>query len=158
MSYIDNNLLADEYVVYRSRIHWIIFMRPLLWLLICILLYGLLQHFNIAMNSFYKILLAIPLAMAVFDGFMQLITYKSTEFGVTNKRIIVKIGFISRSTSENFLQKVENIQVNQSVLGRILGYGTIIIHGTGGTREPFDLIPAPLRFRKKVQEQVEKVL
>jgi len=158
MSYIDKNLLTDEYIVYRTRVHWVIFMRPLLWFIICLLLYGMMQHFNIALNSFYKILLAIPLAMAVFDGLLQMIAYNSTEFGVTNKRIIVKIGFISRKTSENFLQKIENIQVNQTILGRILGYGTIIVHGTGGTREPFDLIPAPLRFRKKVQEQVEKVL
>jgi uncharacterized membrane protein YdbT with pleckstrin-like domain len=82
-----------------------------------------------------------------------LITYYTSEFAITNKRLIIKTGFISRNTFEMNLSKIESINVNQSILARILGYGTIVIMGTGSTREPFDRIADPLTFRKKFLEQ-----
>jgi len=74
----------------------------------------------------------------------------SSEFAVTNKRVIWKEGIISRTTGEMTLGKIENVQVEQSFVGRILNYGTVALVGTGGTRESFDLIGAPLRFRKAI--------
>jgi len=74
------------------------------------------------------------------------------EFVITNKRVVIKLGFISRKTLELNLSKVESVGVNQSILGRLLGYGTIVIIGTGGTRESFRRIAQPLQFRKKFQE------
>ena len=108
-------------------------------------------------QSYYQLVIAIPLLIVIFEAIQKLVLYHSSEFGVTNKRVIVKTGFIRVSSSENFLQKVENIQVHQSIWGRILGYGTIIIIGTGGTQESFYLIHDPLMFRRQVQEQVELI-
>ena len=76
----------------------------------------------------------------------------AAEFAVTNKRVIVKTGLISRKTLEMNLGKIESVNVDQSIIGRILGYGTITIIGTGGTRESFPNINEPLKFRKKFQE------
>lgn len=76
----------------------------------------------------------------------------SDEFVVTNKRIICKTGLISRHTLEMNLNKIETVNVDQSIMGRLLGYGTIIIIGTGGTREEFPNIASPTEFRKKFQE------
>ena len=155
MSYIDNNLLTDEHVVYRTHLHWIIFAKPILWLLLAFLLYYL--YFTYIPNStpnYYALITAIPLLIAIFEFIPKLVRYKTSEFGVTDKRVIVKTGFIRVNSSENFLQKVENIQVHQSIWGRIFRYGTIIIIGTGGTQEPFYLIHEPLIFRRQVQEQV----
>jgi uncharacterized membrane protein YdbT with pleckstrin-like domain len=76
----------------------------------------------------------------------------SDEFAITNKRIIVKTGLISRKTLEMNLNKIESVNVDQSILGRMLGYGTITIIGTGGTREEFPNISNPIEFRKKFQE------
>jgi uncharacterized membrane protein YdbT with pleckstrin-like domain len=161
MSYIDNNLLTDEHVVYRTHLHWIIFARPILWLLLAFLLYYLyltytpyLTYMPYLTPNYYQLVIAIPLLIAIFEAIPKLVLYNTSEFGVTDKRVIVKTGFIRVNSSENFLQKVENIQVHQSIWGRILGYGTIIIIGTGGTQEPFYLIHDPLMFRKQVQEQV----
>jgi uncharacterized membrane protein YdbT with pleckstrin-like domain len=67
--------------------------------------------------------------------------------------VIVKIGFLSRRTIEINLSRVESIQVDQSLLGRVLNYGTIVVIGTGGTKEPFTLIADPLAFRHAVQAQ-----
>lgn len=76
----------------------------------------------------------------------------SDEFAITNYRIIVKIGIISRRTLEMNLNKVETVNVDQSILGRIFGYGTIRIVGTGGTNEVFQNINHPIEFRKKFLE------
>lgn len=87
-------------------------------------------------------------------GLWPLIDRLTTEFAVTNKRVIVKTGWIQRETLELNLSRVESLSVDQSVMGRLLGYGTITIIGTGGTREPFHGIAHPLEFRNAVQEQL----
>ncbi len=76
----------------------------------------------------------------------------TSEFAITNKRVIIKVGLVSRRTVEMNLSKVESVNVDQSILGRILGYGSIMVIGTGGTREGFKNIAKPLLFRKAFQE------
>ncbi|NOT37853.1 MAG: PH domain-containing protein [Saprospiraceae bacterium] len=76
----------------------------------------------------------------------------ASEFTITSKRIVNKTGLFKRSTFEMNLNKIESVQVEQSILGRILGYGNIIITGTGGTKEEFQDIAKPITFRKKFQE------
>jgi uncharacterized membrane protein YdbT with pleckstrin-like domain len=83
---------------------------------------------------------------------LPLVEYLTSEFAITNKRIIVKQGFVSRRTMELNLNKVESVSVDQSILGRILNYGSITVLGTGGTREQFANLAAPLEFRKRFQE------
>jgi len=80
-----------------------------------------------------------------------LIQRLTSEFAITNKRLIIKTGLISRHTLEMNLSKVESINVDQSILGRMLDYGSIAIIGTGGTREPFDNIAHPMEFRRQFQ-------
>ncbi|MBE0667369.1 MAG: PH domain-containing protein, partial [Bacteroidales bacterium] len=75
-----------------------------------------------------------------------------SELVITNRRIVIKTGFISRSTFEMNLSKIETVNVDQSVMGRILNYGSITIIGTGGTRELFHNIAKPMEFRKAFQE------
>ena len=81
-----------------------------------------------------------------------LIAVATSEFAITNKRIIIKVGLISRHTLEMNLSKIESVNIIQSILGRMLGYGTIVVIGTGGTKEPFAGISDPMAFRKKFQE------
>ncbi len=76
----------------------------------------------------------------------------TSEFAITNKRVIIKIGWISRKTVELNLSKIESVNVDQSFWGRIFGYGDIRIIGTGGTREVFLKLAKPLEFRRKFQE------
>ena len=77
------------------------------------------------------------------------IRYKTTEFAVTNKRIIAKRGLIARKTVEMFLGKVEGLNVTQDVMGQLLGYGTVGIRGTGVTEELIRNISNPLKLRKQ---------
>src|SRR5262245_46861682 len=96
------------------------------------------------------------LLIAFFPLFGAWIRRSSAEFAVTNKRVILKVGFIQKKTAEMFLNKIESVGVEQSITGRVFGYGTIIIRGTGGSLEPFDNVSAPLEFRRQVQEQIGK--
>ena len=79
----------------------------------------------------------------------------TSEYAITNKRVIIKIGLISRKTLEMNLSKIESVNVDQSIFGRILGYGAITIIGTGGTRETFSDLANPIQFRRVFQECVD---
>ena len=103
-------------------------------------------------GGIFFIVVALIFVVAAF------IKRRATEMAVTDKRLVVKIGVAGRRTLELLLQKVESIAVEESLMGRVLGYGTVIVHGTGGTPEPFDLMAHPIEFRKQVQQQIEKLL
>jgi uncharacterized membrane protein YdbT with pleckstrin-like domain len=76
----------------------------------------------------------------------------TSELAITTKRIIIKVGLIARRTLEMNLSKIETVNVDQSIMGRILNYGSITVIGTGGTREVFNDIANPMQFRKAFQE------
>ncbi len=147
MSYITKNLLANETLVYHTRLHWIIFFMPI----VLSILAGVFFHIGdlLILLGFLCLLIAAGLWISA------LVTYITSEFGVTNKRVIIKRGFIQRQTWETFLQKIASIEVEQSILGRLLGFGTMIVQNTGGGKDRFRQINNPLLLRRKVQEQIE---
>jgi uncharacterized membrane protein YdbT with pleckstrin-like domain len=81
----------------------------------------------------------------------------ATDMAVTNRRVVIKTGLASRKTIEMLLNKVESIEVIETTIGRMLGYGAIVVIGTGGTTEPFHNVAHPLQFRSQVQQQIEKL-
>lgn len=143
MSYVDQNLMNGENVIHRTKMHWLIFVPSIL-----ILILGL------ALLSINYLGLVI-IGFALINLFVVFINYTSAEFAVTNKRVIIKVGFIKRHSLETLLSKVEGIQVTQGIMGRMFDFGTIAVTGTGGSREQFSKIIKPMEFRKKVQEQIE---
>ncbi len=95
---------------------------------------------------------------ALFTLFIApLVARATSEFAVTNRRVIIKVGLVSRRTVELNLEKVESIGVDQPILGRLFGYGQIVVVGTGGTREPFPAIADPMGFRRAVNEATEAI-
>lgn len=149
MSYIDTNLISGESVIYRAKLHWIIFVWPVIWFIVAVLFF--MGGKDVAAFG------GIFALVGVLNGLAAFINYSTSEFGLTNKRVMVKVGFISRKSFEVLLTKVEGVQVDQSILGRILGFGSIVVSGTGGSKDPFQKISAPLEFRKSVQEQISNV-
>jgi uncharacterized membrane protein YdbT with pleckstrin-like domain len=91
---------------------------------------------------------------AIFAG---VIRRSATEMAVTTRRVVVKQGLMNRKTIEMLLNKIETIEVSEPMMGRMLGYGSITMVGTGGTSEPFHKIAHPLQFRSEVQQQLEKL-
>lgn len=160
MSYIQNNLLTDEKIILLSRPHWIIFAGPVFAAILAfaILIFG--RDFILTRELFfgyplYDIVAIISGVFSLYFFLSSWVTYTTSEFGITNKRVLMKTGFIRRDSLELFLEKIEAIHVDQSIPGRILDYGCIIVVGTGGTRDPFFYIPSPIAFRKIVQQQID---
>lgn len=149
MSYINKTLLPDEKVVYCSHPHWIVFFRY--WAILIVIAVFLLigTRPTLLIIGFFSLLVLI----ACLSG---LIVYYSSEFGITDKRVVMKLGFISRIAFENSLDRIEGVEISQSVLGRILDYGSIRIRGVSGTNELFSAVSHPFRFRYKVLEEIER--
>jgi uncharacterized membrane protein YdbT with pleckstrin-like domain len=141
MSFVDSNLLPNEQVTYRARLHRIIYALPAM-LLVAALLAALGGGWiaGTAIGVIGCVLFLPPWIRSV-----------SSEFAITNKRVLIKVGLVRRHSLELLLQKVEGIGVDQGILGRILGYGTITVSGVGGTKEAFRMIANPLEFRRQVQ-------
>jgi len=144
MSYIDENLMTGETVVYRVRLHWATFLPAIFAFVLAVFA---------TMNGMKLFDWILYIIAAVFI-LTAMVNYLTSEFAVTNKRVIIKVGWFSRSSYEMLLNRIEGIEVEQSISARILGYGTIIVRGMGGSREVFYKIENPMEFRKKVQEQI----
>ncbi len=141
MGYVESNLLPSEQVTYRAKLHWIIYGLPVIvWLIAVAVAVG-----GGAMAA------AVVAAVGVVLWLPPWIRSISSEFAITNKRVLIKVGLIRRHSLELLLQKVEGIGVDQTIAGRIFGYGTITVSGVGGTREAFRMISNPLEFRRQVQ-------
>lgn len=97
----------------------------------------------------------LTLASILTLGLYAFIRRRTSGFAVTNKRVIIKTGLVARHTLELNLTKVESVGVEQDLGARIFGYGQVTVIGTGGTKEPFKYIAAPLAFRKAVSEAQE---
>lgn len=146
MSYIDSNLLAGETVVYRTRLHWILFIGPVLFTIVV-----LAPTTWLLVNGTWNTFAWIPPVVAVVILIPPFIRQQSSDFAVTNKRVMMKVGVFRTRSVELLLGKIEAIAVNQSFVGRILGYGDIVVTGSGGTKEMFSHIQGPLEFRRAVQ-------
>jgi uncharacterized membrane protein YdbT with pleckstrin-like domain len=116
--YIESNLLPDEKIIYRARLHWIIFWKSCA----LVILGGIFLLIQLIIGS---VVILIGLCALLF----RLIDYATSEFGVTNKRVIIKVGFLRRKTLELLLRHVEAISVDQSVMGRLLKLRRRDAHG-----------------------------
>ena len=146
MSYVNRNLLAGERVVYRTRLYWLLLAWPVVFLIVAAVAVGCL-----AGTDQWNDLAWIPLGVVVLILLGAVIKRQSSDFAVTNKRVLMKIGVFSTRSTELFLNKIEAIAVHQSLAGRMLRYGDIVITGSGGTHEEFHDIQSPLAFRRAVQ-------
>jgi uncharacterized membrane protein YdbT with pleckstrin-like domain len=163
MSYVRNHLLEGEQIAYETRLHWSVLIRPIVMALIftlagCLLLVlaGRVAGDNAAEHQAMMMAGAAALAIAVFFILRGIVERNATEMTVTNKRVFVKTGLAARRTIELLLSRVESIGVEESAMGRMMGFGSVTIHGTGGTPEVFHKIAHPLEFRTAVQQQIEK--
>lgn len=153
MQYIESNLLENERVIFKTSLNFYYLIFPLLFLA--------LFTFTFIINVVNKntgrasTILDICFIIALIYNISSLLTYKTSEFGVTNKRVLSKFGFIKRTTTETLISKIETIKVDQSIIGRMLNYGNITIIGTGSTKNKFSEIDKPLLFKKNIEEQID---
>ena len=130
--YVEGALIAGEKILHQGRVSW--------WSVWHLILFGVLL-----------LVVGVGLVLLVWAW----IRVKSTELAITNQRVIAKFGFVSRNTVEIAIPKVESIQVQQSMMGRMLDYGTLVISGTGTSHAPIPSIADPLAFRRAFLEAQE---
>ena len=145
MGYVDKSLAPDERVLFRTRLSAIMFIWPVIIVLAGAALLALTD------STFVHGCALLLLALGLLFALLRYISFASSEFAVTDKRVIIKVGVLRRRTLELQRSKVEAIAVNQGIGGRIFGYGDIVVTGTGGTKEPFRQIGAALQFSRAVQ-------
>jgi uncharacterized membrane protein YdbT with pleckstrin-like domain len=152
MRYVRRVLQPGETIVYSTRLHWRVYIQTILLLIACIILAGA----AVARSDNQGISLALGIAAIIFAllalsaGLRAFIRRATTELAVTDHRVIYKSGLLSRHTIEMNRDKVESVDVDQTLLGRIFGYGTVIVRGTGGSLEPIRNIGDPLSFRTHI--------
>jgi len=164
MSYLQKMLLPDERIVFIATLHWIIFVPGLFLTLIG----GVVGFYSydivsavMGANSaplFARAMGGIALIFALAGMGMLMgavVRQSSTELAITNRRLIAKYGFISRATFEIMINRVSGANFDQTVMGRILGYGTILVHGAGGDISPFDVVANPQLFQRALMDVLE---
>jgi uncharacterized membrane protein YdbT with pleckstrin-like domain len=173
MSYVRDNLMPNEKVLFTARIHPAVFLPSVVTfiLAIALVIYGLSTAsivgkagsspqitVNAMMGSVLLCSSVILFVYAVLLVFQAIIVMFTTEFAITNRRVVAKTGFIRRHTLEMLLAKVESVSVNQNILGRLLNFGTVTVTGTGGTKESFRAIVEPIGVRKKINQIIENYM
>ena len=161
MSYAEKHLIQGETIHYETKLHWVVMLGHA-GLTAFFVLSGaalLLFSWNTrnSTDSRSHILIWVALAAFLVAAILLaigLIKRNATVMVLTNKRVIVKTGLASRRTIEMLLSRIESVVVEEPAMGRVLGYGTVIIRGTGGTPETFEKIAHPLEFRAQVQSQI----
>jgi len=143
VSYVEQSLLPNERVIHRTTLSRIVFVDPAVVAAIGILI--MLAGRNAVPMGIVLLLVGAAAALPRY------ISFATSEFAITNQRVIIKVGLFRRQTVELQLSKLEAIAVDQGLLGRILGYGNIVVTGTGGTKERFKTISGPLEFRRAAQ-------
>ncbi|MDF0591671.1 PH domain-containing protein [Candidatus Methanocrinis natronophilus] len=143
MGYLESSLMDGEVISYKTKLSWIVILWPLLLTFI----------FLIAFAEEVPGMVILPGIWLV----IAIINYFKSEFGITNKRLVLKTGVIKRKSQEIQVNKIEGISVDQGIIGRLLGYGTVVATGTGGAINRYPSVADPLTFRKRIQEQISAV-
>jgi hypothetical protein len=133
--YVDSALLPGEEVVSEARPHWAMFVGPAL-----VILLGIAA--GEAGTIFY--------VLGGIWGAFRVLVYLTTEMALTNKRVIAKSGIIRRNVIDVSNSKIEGVTYNQGIIGRIFGYGSVLIRGTGVGQVPVPFIGQPEHFKHEV--------
>jgi uncharacterized membrane protein YdbT with pleckstrin-like domain len=151
MAYYTKVLQPGETVRIVGRLHWLIFGRAVLLFIVAAILAGVTAWLpDPVWQQNVLIAAAAVAALALVAFIIEWIRRQATEFVVTDHRVIYKRGVISRHTVEMNISKVETVDVEQSMLGRMLNYGTVLVRGTGESLEPLRHIGAPLALRNAI--------
>jgi uncharacterized membrane protein YdbT with pleckstrin-like domain len=150
MGYLQSVLQPGETVAYEAKISWTTYIPGLILLVVAIIIF-IVARVEVASSFWANIIGLIAVAGPLYLLAGAWFERWTTEIAITDRRIILKRGFIRRDTVEMHMDKVESVDVNQSLFGRLLDYGDVTVRGTGMGLETLRLIDAPLVFRNNVK-------
>lgn len=148
MSYVQRVLQPGEQVRHISSIHWIVYWPGVAVALLAVVAYWFSE--TRLLTGFWRYTAYALALVAVVLLIQQWFQWWVTEIAVTNRRVIYKKGLIRRQTNEMNMDKVESVQIDQSILGRMLDYGNVTILGTGEGFETLRTIASPIELRNSV--------
>jgi uncharacterized membrane protein YdbT with pleckstrin-like domain len=163
LSYVEKHLIPGETIQYQTKLHWVVMLGHMaaagvLELLAIVFLIVMFSSSATAKGVPPRSAMVLGVFLCFATGAILftigVLKRNATEMAVTNKRVIAKTGLAERRSIEILLSRIESVVVDEPVTGRILGYGTVILRGTGGTPEIFEKIYQPLEFREQVQRQI----
>lgn len=145
--YVDTLLIPGEKIVFETRMSWFVYAA---WFFLALII--AVCVFYPAAGTLLPGWLALLMGLACFGvaALWSWLLRKSSEFVATNRRVIMKTGIIGRNVFEMRLEKIESIDLRQSIPGRLFNFGTVVVHGTGDTARKFEMIEEPGAFRKAV--------
>ncbi|HET9903224.1 MAG TPA: PH domain-containing protein [Xanthobacteraceae bacterium] len=149
MPYVDSVLQPGEIVRHRATIHWVVYLRGAVLLILSFFIW-LLTPAEGALHTVGIWLALFLLAMGVYFLLRAWLRRWMTEYAVTDRRVIYKQGLIWRKTMEVNMDKVSSVDVDQSIFGRLFNYGTVKIHSPGADPEPIREVGSPLDFRNHI--------
>jgi len=150
MSYVDKILQPDEVLRGRTRLHWFIYLPALATMAVALAVLIAGSFAAVDLRPYVQIAAALLGVIGLGRFCSAWLRRLSTELAVTDRRVIHKTGIFSRRTQEMNLDKVESVDVRQSLAGRVFGYGTVLVRGVGSSWEPFAHIANPLGFRSNI--------
>jgi uncharacterized membrane protein YdbT with pleckstrin-like domain len=150
-SYVETIVGSGEHIVHVGRLSlWAILPSLLGGAVLIVVAIGLLLM-PIGSPDIAHALAGVAAAVGAIVIVIALVRRNSTELAVTNRRVIAKFGLVARRTVEMNLAKIESVRVEQTVMGRLFGFGSIIVTGTGSTMDPIQFIANPIAFRQAIQ-------
>jgi uncharacterized membrane protein YdbT with pleckstrin-like domain len=152
MSYVQSVLQPGETIRHTASIHWIVYWPGAVLILAALIVFGYGEFATLegGLHWFVRGVAGLFGIIGLFLLVPEWFTWWTTEIAVTNLRIIYKAGFIRRNTVEMHMDKVESVDVDQSILGRLLDYGTVNVRGVGTGFEPLETIAAPIALRNHI--------
>lgn len=152
MSYIDRNLLPSETIIFRTRKSIIIFLVPVLLTILAVAVTPYMLN-----NPLLAKLIFAPWVVIFLYWSVNLLEYFTSEYAVTDKRIMMREGFFTRHANEMRLTAISQVNVDQSLVGMMLNYGTVSINAFGAY-DAYPLISSPFRFQKTVNQQLDVLI
>jgi uncharacterized membrane protein YdbT with pleckstrin-like domain len=148
MSYLTETLRPGERVLAEGKLHWIIYYPAIAWLVMGVIL--LLRFYGASESGTGVWLFVLCAYIALLHALIISIRRRTTEIAVTDRRVIYKTGLIATHTAEMNMDKIESVLVDQTMIGRLLNYGTVYFRGTGEGLENLRYISSPISLRNTV--------
>ena len=152
MGYIQSTLSKDEVIKETAHLHWINYAVVFMCAFLCIGSCALLFKYNPSENAIFAVLFGFPAVVFFLSSILAYCRIQTTEMVVTNKRVICRTGVVSVHTEEIKSTRLESIEIKQSILGRILNYGSLWFSGTGTAKVLFPHINDPRGVKAKVED------
>lgn len=153
VGYVEKVMQPNERILHSAKLHWMIYARPLLRLLLALLIVLAVQLEIVAEEVYAFLVMAagvILILASLIEFLLMMIRQMTTEIAVTDRRVIRKAGFLTRETEEMNIQQVESVEIHQNLFAKLFDYGTVQMNGTGHGLERIAYVRDPLGLRSAI--------